>query len=125
MRKILFWLCFSLVFFTGASGAFAGFDDVLKDVLIESTRTIGNEEYVFRPGDEIVSKQEYKVIYSGAEENGGVRTLLLSLLVGDNVFVLKYPSPDVIQVKDIALQVNAFSNTTLKVSVLRQGQRRY
>ena len=39
----------------GGNNGYTGFDDILKDVLLESTQPIGSEEYVFNPGDTVIS----------------------------------------------------------------------
>jgi len=99
---------------------FAGFDDILKEVLIDSTRPIGANEYVFSPGDQIIQKSSYLVYYSGYEIDQGVKTIIFTIFEDSKSFIVKYPSPDVIKIKDVKMKILSIDNTALRIQLLQQ-----
>ena len=102
--------------------AFANFEDFLKDVLVETqSQVIGTDEYSFAPGDAIIKKETYVVYYSGTEMQSGSRALLLTLFNNQGSILLKYPNPDIIQVKSFRLRVLGFDNALLRIKVLEKG----
>ena len=123
MKTII--LIVMLVMYMVSNAAYAGFDDILKDVLLESTRPIGSEEYVFNPGDPIIKKQEYSVYYSGFETVQSVNTLLLTVFESDRSYLVKFPSPDVIQIKDVRLKIISFNNVALRLQLMQEQKRQY
>jgi len=115
-RLTLFLLLF---FFVSSSVVLAGFDDLLREVLIETgNQAIGTDDYVFSPGDVVIKKDEYQIYYSGSEFSGNSKVLLLTLLTSRGGILLKYPNPGTINVKSYQLQVISFDNNSLRVKVL-------
>ncbi|MFC1809094.1 hypothetical protein ACFL3D_03125 [Candidatus Omnitrophota bacterium] len=98
---------------------YAGFDDFLKEVLVESgSQTIGANEYVFAPGDPVIQKDTYVVYYAGSEITGNIRILLLDMVTSQGVVTLKYPNPEEIRIKDYRLNVLAFDNKSLRIRMI-------
>lgn len=114
------------MFFLSVSAGFAGFDDILKEVLLEDggQRPIGSNEYIFNPGDAVIQKTNYIVYYAGYEVSSQVRILRFILTEGDRELLLTFPSPDIIQIRDVRLKVISFDNTNLRLQVLRNPQLR-
>ena len=91
----------------------AELDDLFK-VILGGQVGAGNE-YTFRPGDKITEREDYSIYYSGYEGDGLNKTLLFTVLYDDGPVIVKYPNPNIIQIKDIRMKVKALDNTRLKV----------
>jgi len=77
--------------------------------------TFEESEYTFRPGDKIADVEGGSLYYSGYERQGSVNTLLFTLLTDKGSIIVKFPDPDIIQVKTIKLKIRGFNNTKLVV----------
>jgi len=124
MKTLLGIIMVIMFIFVYDSNIYAGFDDILKDVLLESTQPIGSEEYVFNPGDPIIKKEAYTVYYSGFETIQGVHILLFTVFEGNRSYLVKFPSPDIIKIKDVQLKIIAFNNVALKLKLVQEQTRR-
>lgn len=91
----------------------AELDDLFKVIL--GGQAGPGSEYMFRPGDKIAEREDYSIYYSGYEGEGLNKTLLFTVLYDDGPVIVKYPSPNIIQIKDIRLKIKSFDNTRLKV----------
>jgi len=111
-------ICLALTSGTGIVSA--GFDDLLKDVLLETTRPQGTNAYVFSPGDAVITKTGYTVYYSGYELAGDVATLLFTVFEGAHSYLVKFPSPDTITIKDVTLSIISFDNTALRLTLVQK-----
>jgi len=121
-------ICIGMFFVGNANCVYAGFDDVLKEVLMETSQTsrpVGSTEYTFSPGDEVIRKQGYTVNYSGYERDQAGAVLLFTVFELDKSYLLKFPSPDVIQIKDVKLKIVSFDNLSLRIQLVREPARRY
>lgn len=111
----------AIVFSMCVTTACAGFDDFLKEVLVETTtssQTIGSNEYIFSPGDVVIKKDTYAVYYAGSELTGTTRMLRLVMMTSQGSILLTYPNPTQIRVKDYRFNVINFDNMSLKVKML-------
>ncbi|MBU1863386.1 MAG: hypothetical protein KKH94_06985 [Candidatus Omnitrophica bacterium] len=109
----------------GSLDVFAGFDDILKEALLETKRPIGSDEYIFSPGDEVIKKTAYSVYYSGYVSQQGVDTLLFAIFEGDKSYTVQFPSPDVIQIKDVKIKIVSYDNLSLRIQLVREPVRTY
>ncbi len=117
---------FVVVFFSMLSmPVYAGFDDILKEVFLETSRPIGTQEYVFSPGDEVIKKVSYSAHYSGIEVSQNIYTLLFTVFEGEKKYVIKFPNPDVIQIKDVKIKVISYDNTSLRIQLIPVQPTRY
>ena len=73
------------------------------------------KNYTFHAGDKIYSKMEERLYYSGYEYSQGKRILLLTYVENGVPILLKFPEPDVIQVKELKLKVIEFNNQFLRL----------
>ncbi|MCK5346644.1 MAG: hypothetical protein KAR20_24710 [Candidatus Heimdallarchaeota archaeon] len=125
MRKLIIiaLLCLSVGFVYQEANA--GFDDILKEVFLENRSPIGSNEYEFHPGDVVVEKTAYVVYYTGYELVGDVRAIRFNVFEAERSYPLLFPSPDVIQIKDVKLQIISFDNVSLRLRLVPTQQRRY
>lgn len=86
--------------------------DVLKGVL---GTVAGPKEYLFRPGEKIYSRVGEALYYSGLEYSEGRKVLILTYVENGVPIVIKYPAPDVINFKDLRLEIIEFNNNYLKL----------
>jgi hypothetical protein len=120
MKVFILISCLVIMFpFVSSAG---GFDNLLKEVLVETTGQPlgGTNEYDFAPGDAVIQKDTYVVYYSGSEISAGVRTLLLTMVTAGDAIELKYPNPEEIRVKSFRLQVLQFDNSNLRVRIIER-----
>jgi hypothetical protein len=111
MKKFL--LVFTILNLIFASQVKAGdVEDIFRGVL---GGLAGPKSFQFHPGDAIYSKTGEAVYYSGYEIQDGKKVLLLTLVKDNTAILLKYPQPDVIQIRNIKIKVLGFSNTILRL----------
>jgi len=109
----------SILISVSINGAYAGFDDILKDVFLETPPPVGSHDYVFHPGEQIIEKRLYSVYYSGYEGSPTSPTLLFTVFEGNKSYLVKFPSPDIIHIKDVRMQVRSFDNTEIRIPLIR------
>jgi len=84
----------------------------------------GLPKNIFYPGDKIADFKDSSLYYSGQEKNQADKTLLLTLLTSRGPVLIKFPDPDVIQVKYLKLKILNFDNTELSLEKLGRSYRR-
>lgn len=119
MKKIaIVTICLSVILPLNAGAA--KFSDVLEQMFVPKQQSaIGQDEYVFAPGDVAIKRENYKVYYSGIESMGGVKNVMFTLVEDRNQIILKYPNPQTIRIRKDRLKVLSYDNESLKVRILR------
>ncbi len=110
-KKIIV-LVYMLAFYSCNSLFASDLDNVIRGMLDVVSEP---EVYVFNPGEKIYSKMQENLYYSGFEYADGRKTLLLTLIENGNSIILKFPDPDIIQIKDLKIKIFSFDNETLKL----------
>ena len=111
MKKIIFSIVLLIIIFTSSVEA-ADLNDIFGGIM---KGQLVKKEYTFHPGDKVAQREGISIYYSGYELDGANKTLLFTLLGPQGEIVLKYPNPDIIQIKDIRLKVKHFDNVRLIV----------
>jgi hypothetical protein len=98
----------------------AALNDLLGNMTITSSGTLGGGEYLFNPGDQVVEQDGYTIYYSGYQGSSDARTLLFTVFEDEKSYQVFFTSPTTIRIKDVAMNIISFDNTSLKVQFVHE-----